>query len=235
MIVNTASRVLSAISLGVFWRFAPSTRAIIRSKKVSPARAVIRTTIRSERTLVPPVTADRSPPASRITGADSPVIADSSTEAMPSMISPSEGMISPAMTITTSSTVSCEEGTCSTDPSLVRRLAMVVARVCRRDAACALPLPSAIASAKLAKRTVNHSQAAIKPANTFSADVAVPRSRKKRNVVRTLPTSTTNITGFRAWTRGLSLRRLSITAGQTIEVSNSDRRPTRPVSPDPMG
>jgi len=35
---------------------------------------------------VPPVTAERSPPLSRMTGADSPVIADSSTEAMPSMI-----------------------------------------------------------------------------------------------------------------------------------------------------
>ena len=34
---------------------------------------------------MPPVTALRSPPASRITGADSPVIADSSTEAMPSI------------------------------------------------------------------------------------------------------------------------------------------------------
>jgi len=34
---------------------------------------------------------ERSPPASRMTGADSPVIADSSTEAMPSMISPSLG------------------------------------------------------------------------------------------------------------------------------------------------
>jgi hypothetical protein len=45
---------------------------------------------------VPPVTAERSPPDSRMTGADSPVIADSLTDAMPSMISPSAGMISPA-------------------------------------------------------------------------------------------------------------------------------------------
>jgi hypothetical protein len=49
---------------------------------------------------VPPVTAERSPPDSRMTGADSPVIADSSTEAMPSMTSPSPGMISPASTTT---------------------------------------------------------------------------------------------------------------------------------------
>ena len=60
-----------------------------------PARAVMRTTIWSDSTRVPPVTAERSPPDSRITGADSPVMADSSTEAMPSMISPSDGIISP--------------------------------------------------------------------------------------------------------------------------------------------
>ena len=36
--VSTASRMVSAISLGVFWRLAPSTRAIIRSRKVWPAR-----------------------------------------------------------------------------------------------------------------------------------------------------------------------------------------------------
>jgi hypothetical protein len=49
-----------------------------------------------------------------------------------------------------------------------------------------------------------------------------------------LPTNTTNITGLRAWTLGLSLRKLSITAGQTIDVSNTDRR-ARAVSPDRMG
>ena len=41
---------------------------------------------------VPPVTALRSPPDSRMTGADSPVIADSSTEATPSTTSPSPGI-----------------------------------------------------------------------------------------------------------------------------------------------
>ena len=87
---------LRAISFGVFWRAAPSTRAIIRSRNVSPGLAVISTTMRSERTLVPPVTAERSPPDSRMTGADSPVIADSSTLAMPSTTVPSLGMTSSA-------------------------------------------------------------------------------------------------------------------------------------------
>ncbi len=68
--------------------------------KVSPGFEVILTTIRSESTLVPPVTADRSPPDSRITGADSPVMADSSTLAMPSTTSPSPGMTCPASTTT---------------------------------------------------------------------------------------------------------------------------------------
>ena len=88
-IVSPESRMLSAISLGVFWRVAPSTSAIMRSRKVSPGLEVIFTLIQSDKTLVPPVTAERSPPASRITGADSPVMADSSTEATPSITSPS--------------------------------------------------------------------------------------------------------------------------------------------------
>ena len=62
MIVNPASKILSAISFGVFCRSAPSTSAIIRSRKVEPGAAVIRTLIQSESTCVPPVTAERSPP-----------------------------------------------------------------------------------------------------------------------------------------------------------------------------
>ena len=94
--MNAASTIDRAISLGVRWRMAPSTRAIMRSRNELPGPAVICTTIRSERTRVPPVTPERSPPASRITGADSPVMADSSIEATPSMISPSLGITSPA-------------------------------------------------------------------------------------------------------------------------------------------
>ena len=106
--VSPASRMLRAISFGVFRRAAPSTRAIIRSRKLPPGSWVISTTIRSLSTRVPPVTALRSPPDSRITGADSPVIADSSTEAMPSMTVPSPGMPSPASTTTTSPGLSSE-------------------------------------------------------------------------------------------------------------------------------
>ncbi len=68
-------------------------------------------TIRSESTLVPPVTALRSPPLSRMTGALSPVMADSSTLAIPSITSPSPGMRSPASQTTMSPLRSWVPGT----------------------------------------------------------------------------------------------------------------------------
>ena len=80
MIVSPASRIDSAISFGVFCRDAPSTRAIIRSRKVCPGSALMRIVRRSLVTCVPPVTLDRiSVPGSFSTGADSPVIAASLT------------------------------------------------------------------------------------------------------------------------------------------------------------
>jgi hypothetical protein len=109
--VRLTSTTVSARSLGVMRRSAPSTRAIIGSRKVCPGSAVIWTTIWSDSTLVLPVTAERSPPDSRITGADSPVIADSSTNAMPSMTSPSPGISCPAVTTQRSPTLSLTEGT----------------------------------------------------------------------------------------------------------------------------
>jgi len=62
-------QMVSAISLGVFWRFAPSTSEIMRSRNPSPGLMEMRILISSESTRVPPVTAPlRSPPLSRITG-----------------------------------------------------------------------------------------------------------------------------------------------------------------------
>ncbi len=148
-----------AISLGVFCRTAPSTSLIIRSMNVWPGSAVMRTTIRSERTLVPPVTEDRSPPDSRITGADSPVMVDSSTLARPSMISPSEGMTSPASQMTMSLSRSSVPGTSLVVPSACRSRAWTPLRLARRLSAWALPRPSAMDSDRVPKRTVSHSQA----------------------------------------------------------------------------
>jgi hypothetical protein len=224
MMVSTLSRIDSAISLGVLWRSAPSTSAIIRSRKLRPGSEVIRTRIQSLSTLVPPVTAERSPPASRITGADSPVMADSSTEAIPSTTSPSPGMISPASTITSSPLRSATAGTASVVPSWRRRRAVVCLRVRRSWSAWALPRPSAIASAKLADSTVNHSHNATWPVNERPpGPPPLTRLITKRSVTSTLPTSTTNITGLRSWTRGLSLRIADTAAARTIPGSRSLR------------
>jgi hypothetical protein len=138
---------------------------------VSPGLEVIFTTIRSDSTLVPPVTADRSPPDSRITGADSPVIADSSTDATPSTTSPSPGMTCPASTTTWSPTLSAVPGTSSSRSSAwpgcqpVSRRAMVSRLARRRVSAWALPRPSATASARPANTTVSHSHTVMVQAN----------------------------------------------------------------------
>ena len=211
--VRPASRIPSAISFGVLRRWAPSTSAIMRSRKLSPGSCVISTTIRSESTRVPPVTALRSPPDSRITGADSPVTADSSTEAMPSITVPSPGISSPASTTTTSPLTSCEAG--FSPPS--RSRATVSVRIARSAAACALPRPSASASARLAKITVSHNQTATVKVN--QAGSSPPPSGSPPNtwisqatVVITAPISTTIITGLWNWTRGSSLTTLAHSA-----------------------
>src|SRR6516162_611914 len=214
--VRPASRISSAISLGVFCRSAPSTSLIMRSRKVAPCAAVMRTRIQSDNTWVPPVTAERSPPDSRITGADSPVIAASLTEAMPSITSPSEGILSPASTSTTSPTFRLVPGTSRyvrSEP--VNSFAWLSVRVFRNDSACALPRPSATASAKLAKSTVNQSHRMIwKVKARFSPPVA--RSRTKMTLVSAATTSTTNITGLLTIRRGSSLRKDEPIAGITI-------------------
>src|ERR1019366_4250196 len=71
------------------------------------------------------------------------------------------------------------------------RFAMVSARAFLSVSACALPRPSAMASAKLANSTVNHSHSVIcKLKPKFLG------SRSSKTVVSTLPTSTTNMTGL---------------------------------------
>lgn len=182
---------------------------------------MIRTLIRSESTCVPPVTAERSPPASRITGADSPVIALSLTEATPSITSPSPGISSPASMITRSPIFSMLAGISSASRASGDRSLRAVNSdlVRRRLSACALPRPSATASAKVAKSTVNHSQAATCPENS---DVKPPvtRSRTKNRVTSSATTSVTKITGLRTRRRGWSLAKAALTAGRRIAGSN---------------
>ena len=155
--VKPISKIESAISFGLFCLFAPSMRLIIRSKKVSPGFLVILMVISSLKTSVPPVTELRSPPDSRMTGADSPVMALSSMLAMPLMTSPSLGITSPALTTTTSPTLRLSELTFLRLPSSLSLLALPLFLPERSALACALPLPSANASAKLAKSTVKKS------------------------------------------------------------------------------
>ena len=79
---------------------------------------------------------------------------------------------------------------------------MVAVLVLRRDSACALPRPSATASARLAKITVSHSQMTISQANQDGSTIA-------STVLHTAPISTMNMTGLRHSVRGLSLRSAS--------------------------
>src|SRR5271169_3001245 len=223
MMVRPTRRMLSAISLGVFCRSAPSTSLIMRSMKVEPAAAVMRTRIQSDNTWVPPVTAERSPPDSRITGADSPVIAASLTEAMPWITSPSPGMISPATHTTRSPARSFSAATVSYTSGLssdAMRLARVSVRVLRKLSACALPRPSATASAKLANSTVNHSHKTIWKVNPTPA-LCCTRSRTSKTVVSAVTTSSTKITGFLIRVAGLSLTKAWPIAGPTIFGSKS--------------
>ncbi|RMS52540.1 hypothetical protein ALP65_04651 [Pseudomonas aeruginosa] len=209
--VRPISRMSSATSLGVFCRLAPSTRAIIRSRVDSPGLAPIRTSSQSDTTWVLPVTAERSPPDSRITGADSPVMAASLTAATPSMTSPSPGIISPAWTRTTSPLRRLLATTLSKLPSARRLLAERPWLPALRLSARALPRPSASASAKLAKSTVNHSQRAI----CSATEVGTAWSGTKHSkVVSTAVSSTTSITGERSNWRGSSLTKACSSAGR---------------------
>ena len=218
-----ASSTLSASSFGVRCRAAPSTSAIMRSRKLDPAAALMRITSVSDNTRVPPVTALRSPPDSRTTGADSPVMADSSTVATPETIVPSPGITSPASHFTKSPTFSCVAGTSVVllACSLASRLATVCERVLRSESACALPRPSAMASAKLANSTVNHSQATT-CAEKASAGAWVTRSRTSSALASAATSAVMKITGFFASEAGLSLRKESATAGARSFLSNSD-------------
>ena len=153
-------------------------------------------------TRVPPVTALRSPPLSLITGADSPVIADSSTLATPSTTSPSQGMMSPASQTTRSPFLS-SRAEILVSLLLVNNLAKSSALVFLSESAWARPRPSARASAKLAKRTVNHNHRQI------SRLKIEPKIYK---VVMIAPTKVRNITGLRISSFGCSFLNASPTA-----------------------
>ena len=211
--VKPASRMLRAISFGVFCRLAPSTRLIMRSRNPSPGSALTRTISQSESRRVPPVTAMRSPPASRTTGALSPVTALSSTEAIPTTISPSAGSRSPASTRYRSFFLQLRGGH---DLRLAQGRfdglggAAAGAWPACPGGPCAAPRPAPCRGPRPGPRrswrnsTVNHSQSAIAPMNAVGASPFPASAWIHKAVVNTLPTSTTNITGLRTIERGLS-------------------------------
>ena len=136
----------------------------------------------------------------------------------PSTISPSDGMNSPAFTITRSFLRNEEAGTGLGLPAGGQPVRHRLGPGLRNVSACALPRPSAIASARLANRTVAHSQAVICSSKPILS-APVTRSRARIAVVRVAPTPTTNMTGFLIITRGSSFRHASTAALRTNEAS----------------
>src|ERR1700692_3143467 len=222
--VSAMSNMVSAISFGVFCRLAPSTMAIMRSMKASPGFTATRTTSQSDNTRVPPVTAEKSPPDSRTTGADSPVMALSSTEATPSTTTPSAGITSPVSTRKKSPLRSCGAGVAvQSERDFADRnfLALTDFFKPRKEAAWALLRPSAKLSAKFANSTVNHSHAVTAKMKPAGASPWPRNAWTNKREVRRLPMYTTNITGLRICTLGESLRNESAMAGPKRAESNN--------------
>ena len=135
-----------------------------------------------------------------MTGADSPVIADSSTEAMPSMTVPSPGISSPASTTTTSPRR--ELG--GRPPRAVgeRRDRVLAHRPQRRR----LGLAAALGD-RLGEVAEEHGEPQPdRDGEREPAGLRRARPRSTATVVKSAPTSTTNMTGLRTISRGSSLR-----------------------------
>ncbi len=212
--VRPESRIDSASSFGVFCRSAPSTSAIMRSMKVEPGAAVMRTLMRSESTVVPPVTAERSPPASRMTGADSPVIALSLTEAKPSTISPSPGMMSPASTSTTSPTRRSSALTPLIDAverlgGSTRALGARVAARLAQGVRLRLAAPFGDGFGEIGEQHGEPQPERDLAGEQRRALVRDEIAHEERASRRAETTSVTKITGLRASARGSSLRKAS--------------------------
>ena len=141
---------------------------------------------------MPPVTALRSPPLSRMTGALSPVIALSFTEATPSTTVAVGGDEVARLDQHELSLAQRGGGHHLVPRAAVgsRAGAWPAGRAARfrSDAAWALPRPSAIASAKLAKSTVNQSQTDTQKMNHAGASPRPTSAWIHRSVVRIDPT-----------------------------------------------
>ncbi len=165
-------------------------------------------------TIVPPVTEEKSPPLSFTTGADSPVIADSSTVATPSITSPSFGMTSPARTITRSPFFSVEASTHCSFPSFIIR-ARIDVLVFFNVSTCAFPRPCVIASAKFANQMVIPkiiAMIALYRRGESSCNIC---GNSVNRIVAKKPISTTNSTGFFTMYMGLNFKHACQQADKT--------------------
>ena len=204
----------------------------MRSRNDLPGSWVTSITSRSESSFVPPVTAERSPPDSRITGADSPVIADSSTEPTPSMISPSAGMTSPGLDDDDVAALQLGRRHLDAPSRSARDAWSCASRAARSPAPCRGPRRSPRRSSRTAR------SARARPRSrrrTRGCRCGRARARGRRSpVVITLPSSTMNITGFRTCSRGSSFGNESRIAASD-ELAREDAaavaRPSRASEP----
>ena len=191
MIVMPASRMLSAISFGVFCRSAPSTSAIMRSRKVEPCAAVMRD-------LDPVGDHARAAGDRRAVAA---ALADDRRRFAGDRGLVDRGDAFDHLAVARDEVAGLDQhdvarlelrraATCSNSrPSPLAQPLGHRSRcaVWRSVSAWALPRPSATASAKLANSTVNQSQSCDLAGEAEHA-AAVPRrrrSRRKRIVVST--------------------------------------------------
>ena len=137
-------------------------------------------------------------------------------------------MMSPASTSTMSPGFKLVAGDLLGSPSVRAgsSLAMVSVLVLRRLAACALPRPSAMASAKLANSTVNQSQRLIWNEKPRSARPAT-RSRRKRSGGQGRDDLDHEHDRVANQQPRVELLKAAPSAGTTIEASRNDRLVSR--------
>ena len=201
--VRLASRIDSAISLGVLRREVPSTSAIILSRKVSPGRS--RDADDDAVGQHACATRDGTPVAARLPDDRGGLAGDGRLVDRGDALDDVPVARDDLPGLDDHQVADGELG--GGHAELLDRRRRPGGRRCRcgsgrSDAACALPRPSATASARLPKSTVSQSQTAIEMVKTSGSAAAA-------TVVTTDPSRTRNITGERHRWRGSSLRRAS--------------------------
>ena len=168
-----------------------------------------------------------SVPGSLRTGADSPVIAASLTNPMPSMTSPSPAIVSPSSTTMMSPLRSSDEPTSSSVPSARRRWAVVSERVRRKRRGLR-------ATARLGDGLGIGREQDGEPQPDRDLDLEAEAAGPGRagcrcaspiamTVTSTAVISTTNITGFLISSRGSSLRKACGMADRSRSGSRTPR------------